>query len=95
MRSNRNSARAFNALAAGSGLRLKSLGRTMRCYFLRAGQIEAVELLEYGSDEQLIAQAHALHEVRVKTHSVDRFEIWSGRRLVYRFSKDGGVKDAS
>jgi hypothetical protein len=58
----------------------------MRCYFLREGRIEAVELLESGSDEDMIAQARALYQVHASMQPVDSFEIWSGRRFVYRWA---------
>jgi hypothetical protein len=53
---------------------------------LREGRIEAVELLESGSDEDMIAQARALYQVHASMQPVDSFEIWSGRRFVYRWA---------
>jgi hypothetical protein len=53
----------------------------MRCYFLRDNRIEGVELLQDGSDEDLIRQATELYARQSNMH---HFEVWDGRRLVYR-----------
>ena len=57
----------------------------MRCYFLRNARIEAVELLKPGSDENLIEQGKALLRERT-SQGYDCFEVWTGRRFVYRSS---------
>ena len=67
----------------------------MRCYFLRGGRIEAVELLESGSDDDMIAQARALHQVHASMQPIDSFEIWSGRRFVYRWGASHADKSGN
>ena len=57
----------------------------MRCYFLRNNRIEGVELLKPGPDEELIEQAQALFQASA-TQAYDCFEVWTGRRFVYRSS---------
>ena len=57
----------------------------MRCYFLRNARIEAVELLKPGPDENLIEQGKALFRERA-SQGYDGFEVWTGRRFVYRSS---------
>ena len=57
----------------------------MRCYFLRNARIEAVELLQPGPDEKLIEQAKSLFRDRAR-QGFDSFEVWTGRRFVYRSS---------
>ena len=66
----------------------------MRCYFLRDNRIEAVELLNDGSDKQLIEQAAILAQQH-KAMGWQTYEIWSGRRLVYRSSHVGKPDDDS
>lgn len=56
----------------------------MRCYFMRAGRIENVELLKDGPDEELIKQAKHLFQEHNADQKYDGFEIWSGKRFVYR-----------
>ena len=46
----------------------------MRCYFVRAGHIAAVEMLTGLSDKDAIAKAHSLFSER-KTQ-FDGFEVW-------------------
>jgi len=53
----------------------------IRCYFLRANRIEAVELLQPAPDADLIQQAK---EFFSKQSGMDHFEVWEGRRFVYR-----------
>ena len=53
----------------------------MRCYFLRDNRIEGVELLQPGPDADLIRQATELFSQQRDMH---HFEVWDGRRLVYR-----------
>jgi hypothetical protein len=59
----------------------------MRCYFLRANRIEAVELLQPGTDADLIQQAKELFS---KRSGMDHFEVWDGRRFVYRSERAMG-----
>lgn len=59
-------------------------GGTMRCYFFKEGRIEGVELLKQGSDDDLIRQAKLLYQERTTIQAFDGFEIWSGRRFIYR-----------
>lgn len=54
----------------------------MRCYFIRDNQIEFVELLKPGSDDDLIQQATEL--AKQTALAFDRLEVWDGRRFVYR-----------
>jgi hypothetical protein len=60
----------------------------MRCYFMREGRIENIELLSDGSDERLIMEAEAKFRQHGGTLTYDGFEVWSGRRFVYRFPPD-------
>jgi hypothetical protein len=55
----------------------------MRCYFLRAGHISRVEVLEPGiSDEDAIARAKTLASKR--RGPLDSLEVWEGSRFVFR-----------
>ncbi len=56
----------------------------MRCYFIRAGSIADVVLLEKAADEELIRQAMAIYE-RNPEQSYDSLEVWDGNRFVYRY----------
>jgi hypothetical protein len=56
----------------------------MRCYFMRDGKIENVEMLQDGPDEDLIQQAKLLFDQHKAIERYDGFEIWSGKRFVYR-----------
>jgi hypothetical protein len=53
----------------------------MRCYFIRDNRIEAVEILQSGPDHDMIKQAAELFR---QHQEMDHFEVWEGRRLVYR-----------
>jgi len=55
----------------------------MRCYFMRANRIEAVELLKPAPDEDLIRQAKELFEAR-NDGKYDGFEVWELNRFVFR-----------
>jgi hypothetical protein len=55
----------------------------MRCYFMRAGQIEGVRFLKTASDDDLIQQAKSLFAERA-AHKYDGFEVWDGKRFIYR-----------
>jgi hypothetical protein len=67
----------------------------MRCYFMKDGRIENVELLKHGSDDALIQQAHSLFQEHAATKSYEEFEDGSGRRLVYRYHKADPAPPAS
>ena len=57
----------------------------MRCYFMRAGRIENVEILQDGPDDDLIEQAKRLFKEHNATPpQYDGFEVWSGKRFIYR-----------
>jgi hypothetical protein len=55
---------------------------------MREGHIENVELLRDGPDESLIEQAKRLFKEYNTDHRYDGFEIWSGKRFVYREPPD-------
>ena len=57
----------------------------MRCFFLRDGRIQGVEFLSADEDEALVSQARALFETAGKTRRADGFEVWDGKRCIYRF----------
>ena len=56
----------------------------MRCYFMRGGHIQNVEMLQDGPDADLIEQAKRLFHEHNAEKRYDGFEIWSGKRFVYR-----------
>lgn len=57
----------------------------MRCYFMREGRIENVEMLREGPDQDLIDQARRLfNEHNATPPHYDGFEVWSGKRFVCR-----------
>ena len=61
----------------------------MRCYFLRGGQLEGVNMLPRGlSDQNAIARAEKLCAKR--KGPIDGFEVWDGARLIIKYS----VQDA-
>lgn len=57
----------------------------MRCYFMRGSRIANVELLNKGSDEELIKQALAAFE-RHSGQPYDGFEVWVESRFIYRYT---------
>lgn len=57
----------------------------MRCYFMHGSRIANVELLSEGSDDDLIRQALSVFEGHA-AQAYDGFEIWSGKRFVYRYT---------
>ncbi len=57
----------------------------MRCYFMRDGQIEAIEELPGLADDEAIAKAHALFSERKL--SFDGFELWDRSRVLIRHPK--------
>jgi hypothetical protein len=54
----------------------------MRCYLMRKGHIESVEVLDVGSDAELIAQGKA-HFAR--RGGFDGFEVWDGKRRMRKY----------
>jgi hypothetical protein len=50
----------------------------MRCFFVRAGHIAAVETLDVKSDEEAIEKSKALFEERKA--EFEGFEVWDGAR---------------
>ena len=64
--------------------RTSHLRLVMRCYFMRDGKIKNVEMLRDGPDEALIQQAKLLFEQHKAIERYDGFEVWSGKRFVYR-----------
>lgn len=54
----------------------------MRCYFMRAGHIAAVEFLQHGSDENLIKQGKILFNERANG-LYDGFDVWDGKRRLH------------
>ena len=60
----------------------------MRCYFMVGGNIQNVELLRDGPDAELIEQGKLLFETHKTARKYDGFEIWSGKRFVYREPPD-------
>ena len=57
----------------------------MRCYFMRGSRIANVELLSQGSDDELIEQSLSVFEEHA-SQAYDGFEVWSGKRFVYRYT---------
>ena len=60
----------------------------MRCFLMRGGHIESVELLEPGSDEDLIVQGRMWFEVRKAEGRFDGFEVWDGARRLYTYPEE-------
>jgi len=56
----------------------------LRCYFMREGRIQNVEMLRDAPDEELIDQAKRLFQENNVAQKYDGFEVWSGKRFVYR-----------
>jgi hypothetical protein len=57
----------------------------MRCYFLKTGRLEGVEVMPAGlSDEEAVARANVL--LAKRQGPFDSFEDWEGSRLVFRQS---------
>jgi len=55
----------------------------MRCYFMKDGHIDAVEVLLASSDRAAVKEAEALFQRRSDRFS--GFEIWDDTRRVYCF----------
>jgi hypothetical protein len=54
----------------------------MRCYFMRDGHIQEIELLTGLSDQEAIAKAHTLFSERGRRF--DGFEVWDRARVIIR-----------
>ena len=61
----------------------------MRCFFMKAGRIFAVEQLTTGSDAELIQEAQEAFNVRGPSVGADGFEVWDQTRFIYRFVVEG------
>ena len=57
----------------------------MRCYFIRQGHIVSVALLDDKDDSGRIAQSRKLFERLGGGMDADGFEVWDGKRFVYRY----------
>jgi hypothetical protein len=57
----------------------------MRCYFMRAGHIVAVELIPGLTDEQAIEKGHTLFAARKKTDRYEAFEVWDRTRMLIQY----------
>lgn len=56
----------------------------MRCYLIKGGHIAAVEYLTKEEDSDLIAEAREVFETKGRPRGAQGFEVWVGRRFVYR-----------
>lgn len=56
----------------------------MRCYFMKRGHIQAVEVLSGLADEQALEKSHALFATKPKGQ-FDGFEIWDRARMVIQW----------
>jgi hypothetical protein len=56
-----------------------------RCYLMRGEHIQAVQTYECADDAEVILKAGALLESKPEHPAI---EIWEGKRLVARFTKD-------
>jgi hypothetical protein len=54
----------------------------MRCFFMRAGHIEAVEEMAGLSDAEAIEKARRMFEERKAARGYDGFEVWELARMV-------------
>jgi hypothetical protein len=59
----------------------------MRCYLMKSGEIQGIEYLADGPDEDLVEQAIAILKARAR-QGIEGVEVWSGRRFVYRAKVD-------
>jgi hypothetical protein len=57
----------------------------MRCFFTQNGRIRTVDLLSPTDDPSRIEEAHRLFETKGNEWGADGFEVWDGRRFLYRF----------
>lgn len=57
----------------------------MRCYFMRRTRIANVDFLNGRTDDELIQQALAAFEEHAQ-QAYDGFEVWDGKRFVYRYT---------
>jgi hypothetical protein len=62
---------------------------------MRDGRIENVEMLRHGADDDLIRQAKVLFRQHAAVREYDGFEVWSGKRFVYREPPDAQASASS
>lgn len=60
----------------------------MRCYFKTGARITSVEFLTAADDDARIAEARALFTEKGMPGGADGFEVWDGKRFIYRFPED-------
>ncbi len=65
----------------------------MRCCFLCAGRILAVEELPHLTKQDAVARAALSFFERKPLY--DAFEVWDGDRMVMRYPDSGGVQKAA
>jgi hypothetical protein len=76
--------------------RFRTLGRPvdfidwyfMRCFFLKGGHIIAVQLLNADTDDGLVDQAKAAFYANGGRSAADGYEVWDGKRFIFRFPSD-------
>ena len=61
----------------------------MRCYFIRQGHIVSVAFLDKEDDAGRIAQSKQLFESQGTKFEAEGFEVWDGKRFVYRYPEEG------
>jgi hypothetical protein len=61
----------------------------MRCFFMKADRICAVDFLKGTDDEERIAEAMELFKSKGLAMGAEGFEVWDHARFVYRFAADG------
>lgn len=65
----------------------------MRCYFMKAGRIYAVEELKGQTDKQLIDEGRELFNSKGLAQGAEGFEIWDHARFVYRYVVEGSAQN--
>ena len=63
----------------------------MRCCFVEAGRIIAVELLSQSSDDDVIAEARELFAVKGVPRGAEGFEVWDQGRFIYRYPEHSAM----
>ena len=59
----------------------------MRCYFMRGGHIEAVEVLDPPPSSDKEAVERSMKLFRMRAHEFETFEVWDRARRVYQHAK--------
>lgn len=67
----------------------------MRCYFIRQGHIVDVAFLDKEDDAGRIAQSKQLFESQGKALEAEGFEVWDGKRFVYRYPEGNAAAASS